>query len=376
MVLANAAGARLTELRELLGMTQAELAARTEIKQSVISDVEKGKREFRPELQVVVASSVHVPLSYFGVEPFPIDSDSVNFRKLSGSSVKSTKRALRTFREAERVAQNLYVAAEHEGAKFTPVSDRPVSPGDIEQVASGVRSELGLSAVAPVKHMMRAVERAGVGVVPLSRIGDELHGLDGHSGMSRAFTDMHQAVVAYVPSKAGDRQRFTVAHELGHLVLHTRRTVPELKVREAEAMRFAGALLYPQELAQNDISETLSLNGYARLKARYGISIQALIRRGKDLKLVSADRYRSLMIQLSSRGWRSEEPVEVGVERPALMWKLLSDVYGPTPYARASHDLGARLDDLKTWIPSREMSEQGAGKPESGSVVSLFGSRR
>lgn len=67
-------------------------------------------------------------------------------------------------------------------------------------------------------------------------------------------------------------------------------------------MRFAGAFLYPAAVARADISETVSLNGCVRLKAKWGTSIQLLIRRSSDLDLISPARYRSLSIQVSSRG--------------------------------------------------------------------------
>ena len=60
------------------------------------------------------------------------------------------------------------------------------------------------------------------------------------------------------------------------------------------------------------VTENLLLHGYMRIKADYGISIAAIIRRAKDLGVITAARYRSLSIQISSQGWRLNEPVEVG----------------------------------------------------------------
>ncbi|EEI62283.1 hypothetical protein HMPREF0293_2227 [Corynebacterium glucuronolyticum ATCC 51866] len=87
------------------------------------------------------------------------------------------------------------------------------------------------------------------------------------------------------------------------------------KAREDEADFFAGAFLFPEEDAKEMLSESLTLEGYARIKSQYAVSIAALIHRGRDLGITSAERYHSLMIQLSSRGWRINEPVEVPVER-------------------------------------------------------------
>ena len=100
---------------------------------------------------------------------------------------------------------------------------------------------------------MRSAERAGAAVAPLVRLGMDHPAFDGHSGMSRSTPK--STLVMYTPSTAGDRQRFTVAHELGHLKLHLARTVSDERACEKEAHRFAGAFLYPRQAAEHDIPE-------------------------------------------------------------------------------------------------------------------------
>lgn len=351
-------GARLTDLRELLELTQTELAKRAGIPQSTISDVERGDRELSVSLMVTICGALRMPLSFFDFPPSDVDPADVHFRKLSGAGAKATRAALRHFDELQRITGLLMQASDRKPIALTPVAD-PATGDDIESIASATRDELGIPPNRPVKHVMRAIERAGAAVAPLVRLGTDHPAFDGHSGMSRATGQ--SALVMYTPMKAGDRQRFTVAHELGHLKLHRHRMVSAERVREKEAHRFAGAFLYPREVAEADISESLSLNGYARVKATWGIAIQALIQRGKDLGLISADRHRSLMIQVSSRGWRKQEPVEVGIEHPILLWRMLSSTYGESPYMAASHDFGIDPERLELWIPNRASATHGGG---------------
>lgn len=351
-------GARLTDLRELLELTQTELAKRAGIPQSTISDVERGDRELSVSLMVTICGALRMPLSFFDFPASAVDPTDVHFRKLSGAGVKATRAALRNFDELQRITGLLMQASERKPIALTPVTV-PVTGDDIESIASVTRDELGVPS-GPVKHVMRAIERAGAAAAPLVRLGIDHPAFDGHSGMSRGTPK--SALVMYAPMKAGDRQRFTVAHELGHLKLHRYRTVSEARVCEKEAHRFAGAFLYPREVAERDISETLSLNGYARIKANWGIAIQALIQRGKDLGLISADRHRSLMIQVSSRGWRKEEPVEVGIEQPILLWRMLATTYGESPYMAASHDFGIDPERLELWIPNRASTKRSGGE--------------
>lgn len=108
----------------------------------------------------------------------------------------------------------------------------------------------------------------------------------------------------------------------------------------------------PRQRAEETIGESTTLTGYARLKATWGISIQALIVRAHDLGLISDTRKRSLFVQLSSKGWRKSEPVVVGREAPLLMWTLLSRKYGDRPYRAASEDLAIRPTVLRSIAPS------------------------
>jgi Zn-dependent peptidase ImmA (M78 family)/DNA-binding XRE family transcriptional regulator len=343
-------GRRVVALRELLELTQQDLAARSGVAQSLISGVERGNRELTDELAIKLSNATRTPLSFFDAEASEVDADAVNFRKAAGASAKSISSALRRYWEAERICLALFESADHHGLALPLAQDVPISSDDIETIAAHARERLGVAPNAPVRHVMRAMERAGIGVVALTRIGDVNDSLDGHSGMSRGRPEAGHEVVAYIPTAAGDRQRMTLAHELGHVLLHAHRHLP-LKIREAEAMRDAGAFVLPKHAALEELSATLNLNGYARVKAKWGISIQALIRRALDLGIVSRERYRSLMVQVSGRGWRTQEPVEVGIEKPALMWTLLTRRCGPTPYLPASAQLGVAPEFLETWIP-------------------------
>ena len=84
----------------------------------------------------------------------------------------------------------------------------------------------------------------------------------------------------------------------------------------------------------------MTLRSLAWVKSQWGISISSLIRRGHDLRLIDQQRYQSLMKQLSARGWRKQEPVEVPVERPALLPKTLRLVYGSDRPVAIAADTG------------------------------------
>ncbi|MFC9955734.1 ImmA/IrrE family metallo-endopeptidase [Streptomyces prasinus] len=178
--------------------------------------------------------------------------------------------------------------------------------------------------------------------------GDEPSGND-HFGVSYWSGLGDTALIGYFPA-SGDRDRFTLAHELGHLVLHTFR--PRAKDAEAEANRFASALLMPRERAQEDLSPRMTLTEYARMKATWGISIQALIMRASAVGRIDETRKRSLYVQLSQRNWRKQEPVEVGQETPLLLWTLLERRFGPKPYVPGADHLAIPRAVLRSIAPT------------------------
>jgi Zn-dependent peptidase ImmA (M78 family) len=85
----------------------------------------------------------------------------------------------------------------------------------------------------------------------------------------------------------------------------------------------------------------ITLTTLADLKARWGVSLQALIRRALTLECVTPSQYRSLSAQLGARGWRTREPVAVPVEQPRALRQLAELLYGwPINYPQLAHEAG------------------------------------
>jgi Zn-dependent peptidase ImmA (M78 family) len=221
-------------------------------------------------------------------------------------------------------------------------------------LAAETRESLRLAPTAPIPHLTRALERAGIAVAPL--VLPDVEGEENvpvrHFGVSHWAGIGAAALVGYFPGQQGDRDRFTLAHEVGHLALHTFRPRTQQAVAEDEANRFATALLVPVERATAMMSEALTLSDYARLKATWGVSIQALIMRAHTVGAIGDTRKNSLHVQLSAKGWRKQEPVAVGHEAPKLLWTLLSRRYGSRPYLPGSEDLAIHPTLLRSIAPT------------------------
>lgn len=124
-------------------------------------------------------------------------------------------------------------------------------------------------------------------------------------------------VILFHDAAPVDRVRFTLAHELGHLVLHA--DALSTDDVEAQANAFAGELLLPAEVIRPAL-RNLKIGRLLDLKREYGVSMQAIVERAYHLDLLSPAQRTSMYKMLSARGWRTGEPGsgDLAPERPAL----------------------------------------------------------
>ncbi len=366
---------RIRILRELNGWTQADLADASGISQSLISSIENLRRDATDDVVQAIATATGTPLSFFNiVNGSP--ADSLHFRKNKTASAKLTKQVSAFFGEAQRVSATLLEYFSY------PIRDMPIADsrtgdltqGSIEEYALLARSWLRLDADTPILNVTRALERVGVAVFHFALPGAEEGQVvgKGHFGVSSWEGHSTRAVIG-IFSGAGDRDRFTIGHELGHLILHTFRNSTDSE--EIEAHRFAGALLLPMNRAQELMNQGTTLDQYARVKATFGISIQACIMRASTLGLISEDRKKSLMIQLSQRGWRRSEPVPVANENPLLLGKALASRWPKQPYLSAAEALAIQPQVLRSIAPVPGASHS-IGKDSSSRIYSFRRSNR
>lgn len=198
----------------------------------------------------------------------------------------------------------------------------------VEQYAADVRSAASVAEGERVGNAMRAADRLGCVVLPLP--GE----LGRHLGLSQRLDGRPYIRVSRpgfgdvgVP---GDRQRFTVCHEIGHLGLHADqpppKTAEDARRIEQQAHRFAGAFLTPADPILehwHQLGGRATLSILAELKSHWGISIKALVVRFQQLNVISADQATSLYKQISKRGWTKHEPVEATTEEPLWLSRAL-----------------------------------------------------
>lgn len=340
-------GERIRLLRMAIGKSQTSLGEELGFKgNTLVSKIETGRAPLDDQLAVDIAAALGctVQLLYKPLEP-----------------VLATKPWLRAYADASAkvvdqvLADNLLAHEFFTGSGLRrvpdslPLFDDDVNDDDaIEEFAEYVRTVAEIPEGSPVMHAVRAVERLGCSVLPLeSELGRHLglsQRIDGRPfiRLSRAWSNEG---THHVP---GDRQRFTVSHELGHLALHSEtpppRTPEEAKRLENQAHRFAAAFLAPAAPlldTWHELGGRATLGVLQKLKATWGVAIKMLVTRFRQLEVIDDDQARSLYRQISARGWNTSEPVEVPNEQPVWLEKSLTQAF-PASNAETSSLLAAR----------------------------------
>lgn len=302
--------------RHLSGLRKSEVAARVEVSPTAVAAWENGRKRPTPAAVAKLALSLSVEPGFFAVRPDDIaaQSSAPHFRSLRSTSQLARDQAFAYGQTAVDIANSLERHVEFPDAG---VPSFPVAPDDgegPERAANHVRQAWGLGS-GPAGHLVRLLENHGVLVVFSPA---QAASVDAYS-----FDSKIRPVVVLNPIKRDYyRQRFDVAHELGHLVMHGD-AEPGSRVVEDQAHRFAAELLMPSGEIRNLLPGSMGGSVWkdlAQLKEQWGVSIQALLYRARWLGRLSDVSYRNAMTSISARGWRRAEPGLVTVvEQPSLL---------------------------------------------------------
>jgi len=332
-------GERVKQARELRGFTQKELADRTNSTQSTIAQIERGFI-ISPNDAILhrIVLSTGFPLSFFK-QPTSIDFPIGSLIFRARTSVTLHGRNI-----ARQYARTIFEVAEKMEKNFDtiPVHLPSVDDGAID-AAIKTRSSLGLSPDSPIINLVNTVEQNGIMVIALPvRLSNQ----DAFS----VWVARRPVIILSGASESGDRLRFNVAHEIGHLVMH-RAMVGDAKRLEEEANEFAAEFLMPRETMVTEISIPVTLTTLIPLKQRWKVSIQALVRHAYKLDIITLRQYKYLMQQISSRGWKLKEPVDIPIEKPRLISQMAEKIYGlPVDYKTLSFDMNLSIQMVQEMI--------------------------
>ncbi len=315
---------RLAIARELAGLTKTELAALIDKTPSALSQFESGRARPDPQTLRRISLAVGLPLAFFnrraGTAPVPLDA--CHFRSLRSATQKDRRRLLAVATLLCELVGRLDEEFELPQDAVSPMANTPKDERGIEALADELRHAWGLG-LAPIKNMVRLLEAKGVIVSP---IVDGCEEVDAFS-----LWHAHRPLIFLVLDKhSPSRSRFDAAHELGHLVMHVDVTPASQEV-ERQANRFASAFLMPQAQFVRECPTRLNWDQLEKLKLRWGVSLAALVRRGRDLGVYTEATYRRACVQLNQRfnsgGIRRPEPNEPPPEVPTVIKDALAELH-------------------------------------------------
>ena len=341
MVSEHFEAARLTQARVLRGLTKAGLAELVKVTPAAIGQFEARVTKPRAELLIALAAKLDVPVEFFasGRPMAELDAAEAHFRSLR--STRASDRAL----AAAFVEQVWELSFALEKRVQFPDLELPQVPADIgpAEAARVLRAAWHLSD-GPIPHLVATVESHGIIVSVLSLANRDVARVDAFSTGS-----LGRPIIVMTPERARNvyRHRFTCAHELGHLLLHSDAAPGDLS-QEREADAFAAEFLCPADQIGPSLPTSMNLPTLERLSRKWGVSTQSLVRRMGELRTVSDSSVRRAYQRLRSReSLESEEPVSAYKgEMPSLLREA----------QRVAGEHGYSLSDLARdlrWNPRR-----------------------
>ena len=297
-------------LRDVHGWTQQELAAKASVSQGFISRVESGLADLTGAQLYVVAEALDAPIELLTA-------------KLPGAGLEVSCMFHR--RRTSRVTVAAGKRVEGLGQLTRMTVDRLVDgvPGpDIHLHRMDIGSYSSPSGIAqraraewnlppgPIPDLMELLDTLGV-VVVVRDVGTA--GQD-------AFSTWPKGGVPIIVVNTGlpiDRMRFSLAHELGHVLMH----VMPNEDQERQANQFASELLMPTGEIREDLAglTTAQFTRLSELKTKWRVSIGALVQRAHYEEIISDRQFKEFRIRMARMGWDKTEPVELHPERPRLL---------------------------------------------------------
>lgn len=332
-------GGRLTLARKRRQLTKKDLAEKAQLTALTLTRLEAGETpEPGSETVRALAHALNYPTEFFYLnDSEALDTEAVSFRSLSSLTARQRDAALGAGDLAFEL--HAWVADRFELPAVQLLDLRDEDP---VAAAEALRSHWGMG-TKPVEHMIKLLESKGVRVFSLA---------EQHKHVD-AFS-CWRGNVPYIflnTFKSAERSRFDAAHELGHLVLHVHGMTNGGWNVERDADKFASAFLISRGDLIGHLGRVSSLAQLVSAKKRWGVSVAALARTAFDAGLISDWHYRDLCKQMSSLGYRTNEPHGLEHEK-SVLWKMVFDELWKDGITkdRIAAELHMPLDEIESLV--------------------------
>ena len=312
---------RLVLARKAAGLSMSALGSEVGVSANAIKKYEHGDNMPTSKNLLKLAKALNVRSEYF-FRPVKVDLQGVEYRKRANTSQKLLDKINGDVMEqAERWTELLGVYPD--SVKPVPQFVLPeclpaqvTTADDIEAIADLMRTEWALG-LNPIHDMVDTLESKGIMIISTAiEVKKKFDGLAGNVE--------NTPVVVISSHQPGDRQRFTLAHELGHLVLHNR-LVSDLDEEKA-CNHFAGAFLLPKQAIQDHLGEkrrAIEAQELYMLKHEFGLSMMSILVRSGQCSILNESQQRRYYMQFNKQKWRTQEPGEPYPNEETYLFKQL-----------------------------------------------------
>lgn len=313
---------RLKRARKATGLSLRALAEQVGVSQTTIKHYEDGLSTPDSSQLIKLAKALGVRSEYF-FRPFTVQLDTsveLEYRKRANTPVKLLNRIHADVEEqAERWEELANLYPQFPVKPFVIPAGLPAclqTLDAVEQVAAQVRESWKLGE-NPIQDLVDVLETQGILVIFTAvEAQTKFDGLATRIGL--------KPVIVVAQHWAGDRQRFTLAHELGHLILKER--LAEGLQEEKACNRFAGAFLLPATAIRQQLGQQrrmIESQELYLLKHEFGLSMAGCLRRTLDTGIISKPVFDDFQIRFSQNHWRTLEPGESYPTEQTILFKQL-----------------------------------------------------
>jgi Zn-dependent peptidase ImmA (M78 family)/DNA-binding XRE family transcriptional regulator len=301
-------GQRIKSARIMAGMSMQGLsdAADNIVSKQAISKYEKGQIEnINSTVLLSLAKAMSIKIDYF-FKDSTVELQSLEFRK-NASLSKKNKNSIGQ-KTIDFIEKYIEIEDILNASKPLPFNDSVLkrtikNREDAVNEAKRLRQDWKLGN-APISNLLELIEEKGIKIFEISLEEDVKF-----DGLSAVIAPSNVPVIALKKETDIVRKRFTVAHELCHILFHVESDSP--KGVEKHCNAFANELLLPEEQLIEAIGKkrkSISMFELKKLKGIYGISIQAILYKIWELNIISDRKYRSINIIFSKNNWKKNEP--------------------------------------------------------------------
>lgn len=311
--------ARLTQARVLAWLTKGELAEQIGVSAAAVGQYEAGAVKPRSDLLPMLARKLHVPVEFFasGRPLGRLDAANAHFRSLRSTRAKDRAKAAA---HAEQLWELTYTLEKQ--VRF-PEVDLPTVPEDSSPIEAAhlLRAAWGLPR-GPVPHLAATMEAHGIVVSLISMTNEAVTRVKAYSTNA-----LGRPLVIVTPERFRSvyEYRFTCAHEVGHLLLHSN-PLPGDRQQEREADQFAAEFLTPRAEIEPLLPKSVRMAMLDQISTTWGVSVESLIYRMGELRLISDASIRRAHQRLAAMAeFRREEPLTTYPgEVPSLLSEALT----------------------------------------------------